>query len=158
MQALGRISNACRHELSSRRVENQLHQRGRVEDDHRALRSARITSAAQPFKDLVARGTLQRLPYFTQDVVGHRHALHRRPRFQATVEFRRNVPNLDHRGRHDTMILSSLFHVHAGGPAVPAIVPATWRNHASRANGSQVARSGKSLRWLDLLGKSTMSE
>ena len=41
---------------------------------------------------------------------------------------------------------------------VPENVPGTRQNRASRANRSQIARSRKLLKGLDLLGKSKMSE
>jgi hypothetical protein len=48
--------------------------------------------------------------------------------------------------------------IRSAGRAVPTIVPVTRQNSASRANGSQVARSWKSLKRLDLLEKSKMPE
>src|SRR5438067_13407776 len=42
--------------------------------------------------------------------------------------------------------------------AIGRIVPVTRQNGAFRANSSQVARSGKSLKRLDLRGKSKISE
>jgi YnfA/UPF0060 family uncharacterized protein len=41
---------------------------------------------------------------------------------------------------------------------VPTIVPTPRQNTPSRANASQRARCGKSLKWLDLLGKSKITE
>jgi hypothetical protein len=59
-------------------------------------------------------------------------------RFRVTVELKKRGPTF--------------------AKTVPTIVPAPRQNTPSRANASQRARCAKSLKWLDLLGKSKISE
>src|SRR5260370_363345 len=73
------------------------------------LASAEI--CAKPLEHVLASRTIQGLPHFTQDVVGHRHAFHRRSGLQAAMELGWHVSDLHHGLRHAISILSSIYHV-----------------------------------------------
>src|SRR5579864_8093940 len=77
-------------------------------------------SRAKPLEHLVASWTIQSLPHFTQDVVGHRHALHRRSGLQSAMELGWHVSDLHHRLRHAITLLSSLYHVNSPQHQPPA--------------------------------------